>query len=216
MSKGENSAKPMQQTVFIVDDDASIREGLSNLLDAVGLRAECYSSVEEFQRRWSAERPGCLVLDVRLPGMTGVEFQDQMIATGIQIPVIFMTGHGDIPMVRKVMKAGAVEFLTKPFQKAELLDAIEQAFASDRLRREQQSIQDSIRSRYNTLTPRERQVMKLVVAGLLNKQVAVELTLSEVTVKLHRRHVMDKMRAASLADLVRMAGALEASTYTKA
>lgn len=216
MSQPEKVTKALLQTVFIVDDDASVRDGLLNLLEAVGLRAECYSSAEEFMSRWSSERAGCLVLDVRLPGITGVEFQEKMIATGIQIPVIFMTGHGDIPMVRKVMKAGAVEFLTKPFQKAELLEAIEQAFASDQTRREQQGIQYSIRSRYETLTPRERQVMKLVVAGLLNKQVAVELTLSEVTVKLHRRHVMEKMRAPSLADLVRMAGALDGPTYTKA
>jgi FixJ family two-component response regulator len=147
---------------------------------------------------------GCLLLDARLPGISGVEFQERLRKSGIKIPVIFMTAHGDVPMVRKVMKAGAVEFLTKPFQKEELLNAVEQAFASDRTRRKEEAILDSIRARIESLTARERKVMAMVTAGLLNKQIAGELNLSEITVKLHRRQVMEKMRAGSLAELVKM------------
>jgi FixJ family two-component response regulator len=193
-----------RETVFIVDDDASIREGLCDLLDAVGVNAESFASAEEFLEHWSAARAGCLVLDARLPGMTGVEFQEKMKQLGILLPIIFMTGHGDIPMVRKVMKAGAVEFLTKPFQKLELLAAVKQAFAIDRARRQEEAILNSIRARFESLTERERTVMEMVTAGLLNKQIAAELNLSEIMVKLHRRHVMDKMRANSLADLVKL------------
>lgn len=193
-----------RETVFIVDDDESIREGLSNLLEAVGINAKCFSTAEGFSAHWSDAMAGCLLLDARLPGIGGVEFQERLRKSGAKIPVIFMTAHGDIPMVRKVMKAGAVEFLTKPFQKEELLHAIEQAVAADRARRKEEAILDSIQTRIDSLTPREREVMALVTAGLLNKQIAGELNLSEVTVKMHRRQVMEKMRAGSLAELVRI------------
>lgn len=193
-----------KETVFIVDDDESIREGLSNLLEAVGINAKCFSTAEGFSAHWSDAMAGCLLLDARLPGIGGVEFQERLRKTGSKIPIIFMTAHGDIPMVRKVMKAGAVEFLTKPFQQEELLHAIEQAVAADRARRKEEAILDSIRTRIDSLTPREHEVMALVTAGLLNKQIAGELNLSEVTVKMHRRQVMEKMRVGSLAELVKI------------
>lgn len=193
-----------EQTVFIVDDDASICEGLSNLLDSVGIRANCFSSSEEFRDKCDPSRSGCLLLDARLPGMSGVVFQEELKEMRIELPVIFMTAHGDIPMVRKVMKAGAIEFLTKPFQKEELLNAVEVAFARDRTRREEESVIDEIKARIASLTDREREVMAMVTAGLLNKQIAGELDLSEITVKIHRRRVMDGMQAGSLAELVKM------------
>jgi FixJ family two-component response regulator len=192
------------ETVFIVDDDASICDGLCNLLESVGIRAEAYSSAEAILENWSDSNAGCMLLDARLPGMSGVEFQEQMQKLGIGMPVIFMTAHGDIPMVRKVMKAGAVEFLTKPFQKEDLLHAIEHAFAFDRERRQDEGILKSIKARMDTLTGREREVMERVTAGFLNKQIAAELNLSEITVKLYRRQVMDKMQAGSLAELVKL------------
>lgn len=193
-----------KETVFIVDDDAAICEGLSNLLDSVGIETEQYGSAEAFWETWDDSRSGCVLLDARLPGASGVEFQDQVRRLGIELPIIFMTAHGDVPMVRKVMKAGAIEFLTKPFQKQELLHAVEQAFEQDRVRRTEHSIVSEINRRINSLTDREREVMAMVTAGLLNKQIAGELNLSEITVKIHRRRVMDGMHAGSLAELVKM------------
>lgn len=200
-----------EPTVYIVDDDASICEGLSNLLESVGIRAQCFGSGEEFREKGISSKdagleigPGCLLLDARLPGVSGVEFQENLKKLGVQIPIIFMTAHGDIPMVRKVMKSGAIEFLTKPFQKEELLHALEAAFAQDRERREGEAIVNAINTRIASLTDREREVMSMVTAGLLNKQIAGELNLSEITVKIHRRRVMDGMQAGSLAELVKM------------
>jgi FixJ family two-component response regulator len=191
-------------TVFIVDDDEAICDGLCNLLESVGIKAERFGSAEEFIATWTPGSPGCLMLDARLPGMTGVEFQEQLIRSGIRIPIIFMTAHGDVPMVRKVLKAGAVEFLTKPFEKEEMLIAIRHAFEMDAARRSERRDLDEIQSRLDLLTPREVEVMDRVTSGLLNKQIAAELNLSEITVKLHRRHVLEKMKAESLADLVKM------------
>jgi FixJ family two-component response regulator len=204
MTEKSESAAPMRETVFIVDDDESICEGLSNLLEAVGVAAQHYPSAEAFREQWDRASAGCLLLDARLPGMSGVEFQEQMRSSGIDLPVIFMTAHGDMPMVRKVMKAGAVEFLIKPFQKEELLHAVEQAFLFHRTQREESEVLGSIRARIDSLTDREREVMAMVTAGLLNKQIAAELNLSEITVKLHRRRVMERMQAGSLAELVKM------------
>jgi FixJ family two-component response regulator len=194
----------MRETVFIVDDDAAICEGLSNLLDSVGILTEQYASAEEFWGGWNDSRAGCILLDARLPGASGVEFQDQLRKMGIGLPIIFMTAHGDVPMVRRVMKAGAIEFLTKPFQKQELLHAVKQAFEQDRARRSEHSIVSAINMRIKSLSDREREVMAMVTAGLLNKQIAAELNLSEITVKVHRRGVMDGMQAGSLAELVKM------------
>lgn len=210
-SKAETITRTFE-AVFIVDDDVSICEGLCNLLESVEIRAECYSSAEEILENWKESNAGCMLLDARLPGMSGVEFQEKMQKLGIGMPVIFMTAHGDIPMVRKVMKAGAVEFLTKPFQKEELLHAIEHAFAFDRQRRRDEEILNSIKARMDTLTGREREVMERVTSGLLNKQIAGELNLSEITVKLYRRQVMDKMQASSLADLVKLCERVWASS----
>jgi FixJ family two-component response regulator len=208
-------AESTAQTVFIVDDDTAICEGLCNLLESVGISAETFPSVEDFFQYWSGEKAGCLVLDVRLPGMTGVEFQEKLRQCSINIPIIFMTAHGDIPMVRKVMKAGAVEFLTKPFDIEELLNAIEQAFARDRDQRKVEAALSAIQTCVDTLTPRECEVMAMVTAGLLNKQIAAELKLSEITVKLHRRHVMDKMQVDSLAELVKRCERLQRTRPAK-
>lgn len=191
--------------VFVVDDDPSVRDALSNLLDSVGLAAQTFGSSEEFLSSSRPEVPSCLVLDAKLPGMSGPEFQEELRRTGIQIPIIFITAHGDVPMTRKVMKAGAIEFLTKPFQKGELLGAIRQGLESDQSRREEQAIASELMSRYEKLTSREREVLELVATGLMNKEIAAKLGLSEITVKIHRRQVMTKMEATSLADLVRMA-----------
>jgi FixJ family two-component response regulator len=204
MSAAPGTATLRDPTVFIVDDDDAICDGLGNLLESVGINAERFGSAEEFIAGWHEDSPGCLLLDARLPGMTGVEFQERLIKSGIRIPIIFMTAHGDVPMVRKVMKAGAVEFLSKPFEKEELLAAILHAFEIDTAYRHERRELDAIQSRLDLLTPREREVMALVTSGLLNKQIAAELNLSEITVKLHRRHVLEKMRAESLADLVKM------------
>lgn len=193
-----------QQVVHIVDDDPSICEGLSNLLEAVGIQATCYSSAEQFRKLLEQPLAGCVLLDARLPGISGPEFQDEMLRSGCEMPVIFMTAHGDMPMVRKVLKAGAVEFLFKPFQKEELLHAVRQAFAIDTEHRKKDAILQAIRARIDSLTDRERQVMAMVTAGLLNKQIAGELKISEIMVKVHRRRVMEGMGAESLADLVKM------------
>jgi RNA polymerase sigma factor (sigma-70 family) len=194
--------------VFVVDDDASLRASLQDLLESVGLQVVACASAQEFLRRPRPEGPSCLVLDVRLPGLSGLELQRQLAAGDLTIPIIFITGHGDIPMSVQAMKAGAVEFLPKPFRDQDLLDAIHQALARDRQAREQRAQREALRRRFDTLTPRQRDVMARMVAGRLNKQIAGELGTSEATVKTHRQQVMAKMRAESLADLIRLADQL--------
>ena len=191
--------------VFVVDDDASIRESLKNLLRSVGLRVETLASAQEFLRAKRGDEPGCLVLDVRMPGFSGLDLQKRMAKAGVDLPIIFLTGHGDIPMSVRAMKAGAMEFLTKPVREQDLLDAVQEALERDRAVRNQRMKLEGLRERFDSLTPKERDVMGKVVAGLLNKQIAGELGMSETTVKIHRHQVMEKMKAASLAELVRMA-----------
>ena len=198
-------------TVFIVDDDRGMRQAIQDLVESVGLRAESFASGEEFLRKKHNSRPSCLVLDVRLPQMSGLDFQRRLGETGMHIPIIFVTAHGDIPMSVRALKSGAVEFLTKPFRDQDLLDAIQQALQHDRAVQEHQAEIHDLQERYHALTVREREVMTLVVSGMLNKQIASEIGASEATVKVHRGHVMQKMQAASVVDLVRMADKLKLS-----
>jgi FixJ family two-component response regulator len=197
--------------VFVIDDDASVRDAVKRLIASVGLRVETFGSTREFLAATRTDAPACLVLDVRLPDVSGLEFQSELAELDFQIPIIFITGHGDIPMTVRAMKAGAIEFLTKPFRGQELLDAVQEAIAKDRIAWSERAQMAELRGRYDTLTPREKEVLMLVASGLLNKQVGAELGTSELTVKTHRGRVMEKMGADSLADLVRMSERLNSS-----
>ena len=197
--------------IFVIDDDLAVREALDSLFQSMGLSARFFESTDAFLRSDRPDVPGCLVLDVRLPGLSGLDFQREMIKSGIHLPIIFITGHGDVPMSVRTMKAGAIEFLTKPFQDQDLLDAIQAGFEKDLVRRRQASDIAALQERFGTLTSREREIMAFVVAGQLNKQIAATLGLSEITVKVHRGQLMRKMQAKSVVELVRMADQLPAS-----
>ena len=197
-----------EEIVFVVDDDSSVRESLGRLFRMVGLRAQGFASAAEFLKSGPSDFASCLVLDIRLHGMSGLDFQSELAKANIQIPIVFITGHGDIPMSVRAMKAGAVEFLTKPFRDQDMLDAVRLALDRDRKRRDEEKATSDLKSRFEDLSPREQEIMALVTAGLMNKQIAGELQLSEVTVKVHRGHVMQKMGARTLPDLVRMADML--------
>ncbi|MBR0793942.1 response regulator transcription factor [Bradyrhizobium jicamae] len=199
------SAGAEEPIVFVVDDDASVRGALSNLFRSVDLRTEVFASAHEFLQRKLPNVPSCLILDIRLPRLSGLDFQAELAKAGIHIPIIFMTGHGDIPMTVRAMKAGAVDFLTKPFRDQDMLDAVTTAIERDRNRRDEARVLANLRAALDTLTARERQIMALVTAGLMNKQVAAEIGVAEITVKIHRGQIMRKMGAKSLPDLVRMA-----------
>lgn len=205
-SQGSSTDQPI---VYIIDDDVSIQEMLSSLVRSIGLQAQVFGSAVDLLRGKLPNVPSCLVLDIRLPGLSGLDLQEELAKANIRIPIVFMTGHGDIPMTVKAMKAGAVDFLTKPFRDQDLLDAVTKALDHDQIRRRREGDIADLRIRFELLTPRERQVMSFVTAGLMNKQTAAEVGLSEITVKIHRGNVMKKMGAKSVADLVRMAGALE-------
>jgi len=198
-------------TVFIIDDDRGMRQAIQDLVESVGLRAEAFATGQDFLKKQPAGNPSCLVLDVRLPQLSGLDFQRQLAETGVQIPIIFITAHGDIPMSVRALKSGAVEFLTKPFRDQDLLDAIQQALQRDSAAREQQAEIHALKERHQSLTVREREVMTLVVSGMLNKQIASEIGASEATVKIHRGHVMQKMQAGSVVELVRMVDKLKLS-----
>ena len=198
-------------TVYVIDDDGGMRQAVQDLVESIGLRAEAFATGEEFLKRPHTAGPSCLVLDVRLPQMSGLEFQQKLAEVGVRVPIIFITAHGDIPMSVKALKSGAVEFLTKPFRDQDLLDAIQQALQRDRAAREQLADISELQERYRALTAREREVMALVISGMLNKHIAAKIGASEATVKIHRGHLMEKMQADSLIELVRMADKLDLS-----
>jgi FixJ family two-component response regulator len=201
-------ASTSRPIVFVVDDDASMRQALSRLFQSVQLRAEAFASPQEFLQSERPDVPSCLVLDVRLPGVSGLDFQTELLRADVRIPIVFITGHGDIPMTVRAMKAGAVDFLGKPFRDQDLLDAVTAAIQRDQRRRDQENTVADVRAHFSSLTAREREIMALVASGLMSKQIAAQVGLSEITVKVHRSHVMKKMGAKSVADLVRMADAL--------